>query len=69
MTYNLFEYHGLKCIIIILDALKMPPYRHSDTVYLHNLIKIMEHHIHKQLFLHQCEMYIVVSHDKHVAEL
>ena len=47
----------------------MPPYRHSDTVYLHNLIKIMKHHMHKQLFLYQCEMYIVVSHGKHVAEL
>ena len=56
-------------ITIILNALKMPPYRLSDTVYLHNLIKIMEHHMYKQLFLHQCEMYIVVSHSKHVAEL
>ena len=25
--------------------------------------------MHKQFFLHQCEMYIVVSHGKHVAEL
>ena len=47
----------------------MPPYRHSDTVYLQNLIKIMEHYMHKQLFLHQREMYIVVSHGRHVAEL
>ena len=47
----------------------MPLYRHPDTVYLHNLIKVMEHHMHKQLFLHQCEMYIVVSHSKQVAEL
>ena len=47
----------------------MPPYRHSDTVYLQHLIKIMEHHIYKQLFLHQHEMYIVVSHGRHVAEL
>ena len=31
----------------------MPPYRHSDTVYLQKLIKIMEHHMHTQLFLHQ----------------
>ena len=45
----------------------MPPYRHSDTVYLHNLIKMMKHHMHTQLLLH--EMYIVVSHSKQVAEL
>ena len=25
--------------------------------------------MHKQLFLHQCKIYIVVSHGKHVAEL
>ena len=47
----------------------MPLYRHSDTVYLHNLIKMMQHHMHKQLFLHQCEVYIVVSNSKQVAEL
>ena len=47
----------------------MPPYRHSDTVYLHNLIRMMEHHMHKQLFLYQHEMYIVVSHSKQAAEL
>ena len=48
----------------------MPPYRHSDTVYLQSLkFNIMEHHMHKQFFLHQREMYIVVSHGRHVAEL
>ena len=30
----------------------MPPYRYSDTVYLQRLIKIMEHHMHTQMFLH-----------------
>ena len=47
----------------------MPPYRCSDTVYLQQLIKIIEHHMHTQMFLHQREMYIVVSHGRHVAEL
>ena len=47
----------------------MPPYRHPDIVYLHNLLKMMESYMHKQLFLHQKEMYIVVSHSQTVAEL
>ena len=39
----------------------MPPYRHSDNVYLYNVVKMMEQQMHKQLFLHQHEMYITVS--------
>ena len=47
----------------------MPPYRYSDTIYLQWLIKIMEHHMHMQMFIHQREMYIVVSHGRHIPEL
>ena len=47
----------------------MPPCRYSHTVYLHNIIKMMEQHMHKQIFLHQCKMYIIVSHSRDVAEL
>ena len=47
----------------------MPPYRYSDNVYLYNIVKMMEQHMHKQLFLHQCEMYITVSHNRDLAEL
>ena len=47
----------------------MPPYRYSDTVYLQRLIKIMEHHMHTQMLIRQREMYIVVSHGRHIAEL
>ena len=46
----------------------MPPYTYSDNVYLYN-IKMMEQHVHKQLFLHQHEMYIIVSHIRDFAEL
>ena len=47
----------------------MPPYRYSDNVYLHNIIKMMEQHVHKQLFLHQHGMYITVSYNRDLAEL
>ena len=47
----------------------MPPYRYSDNVYLYNIIKMMEQHMHKQLFLHQREMYITVTHNRDIAEL
>ena len=40
----------------------MPPYRH-------NVIKMMEQHMHKQLFRHQCKMYITISYNKDFAEL
>ena len=46
----------------------MPPYRHSDNVYLYNVIKMMEQHMHKQLFCHQCKMYITVSYNRDFAE-
>ena len=29
----------------------------------------MEHHMHTQMFIHQREMYTVVSHGRHIAEL
>ena len=29
----------------------------------------MEHHMHMQMFIHQREMYIVVSHGRHITEL
>ena len=47
----------------------MPPYKHSDIVYLQKVIKMMEQYMYKQLFLHQREMYIVVSHSKQAVEL
>ena len=47
----------------------MPPYRHSDNMYLYNIIRMMEQHMHKQLFLHQCEIYITVLHNSDIAEL
>ena len=47
----------------------MPPYKYSDNVYLYNIIKMMEQHMHKQLFLHQHEMYITVSQNRDFAEL
>ena len=47
----------------------MPPYRHSDKIYLYNVVKMMEQHGHKQLFLHQCEMYITVSYNRDFTEL
>ena len=30
---------------------------------------MMEQHMHKQLFIHQCEMYITVSYNRDLAEL
>ena len=47
----------------------MPSYKHSDNLYLYNIIRMMEQHVHKQLFLHQCEMYITVLHNRDIAEL
>ena len=47
----------------------MPPYRHSDNVHLCNIIKMMGQHMHKQLFLHQHEIYIIVSHGRDATEL
>ena len=41
----------------------MSPYRYYDTVYLHNIIKMMEQHMNKQMFLHQRKMYITVSYN------
>ena len=59
----------------ILQVLKlsiqiiMPPYKHYDNIYLSNIIKMMKQHMHKQLFQHQCEMYITVSYGRDLAEL
>ena len=47
----------------------MPPYKYSDNVYLHNIVKMKEQHMHKQLFLHQHEMYITVSYNRDLVEL
>ena len=47
----------------------MPSYRHADIVYLHNLLKMMESYMHKQLFLCKKEMYIVTSYSQAVVEL
>ena len=47
----------------------MPPCRHSDNVYLCKIIKMMEQHMHAQLFLHQPEMYFAVSYNSNIAEL
>ena len=47
----------------------MPPYRHYDNVYLYNVVKMMEQHMHKQLFLNQRKMYITVSYNRDFAEL
>ena len=53
----------------VLFTQTMPPHMYSDNLYLHNIIKMMEQHVHKQLFLHQREMYITVSHNKDFTEL
>ena len=47
----------------------MLPYRYSDNVYLYNVVKMMEQHVHKQLFLHQCKMCITVPYNREFAEL
>ena len=47
----------------------MPLYKYSDNVYLYNIIKMIEQLMQKQLFLHQCEMYITVSQNRDFAEL
>ena len=47
----------------------MHPYKHYDNIYLSNIIKMMEQHMHKQLFQYQCEMYITVSYGRNLAEL
>ena len=47
----------------------MPPYRHSDNVYIYNVIKMMEQHMHKQLLRHQHEMDITVSYNRDFVEL
>ena len=38
-------------------------------MYLYNIIRMMEQHMHKQLFLHQCEMYITILHNRDITEL
>ena len=38
-------------------------------MYIYNVIKMMEQHMHKQLFQHQCEMYITASYSRDFAEL
>ena len=47
----------------------MPPYKYSDNVYLYNIIKMIEQNMHKQLLLHQCEIYITVSQNRDCVEL
>ena len=47
----------------------MPPYKDYDNIYLYNVIKIMEQHMHKQLFWHQHEVYITMSYSRDFAEL
>ena len=56
-------------VIRLLVQTIMPPYKHYDNVYLYNIIKMMEQHMHKQLFQNQCEMYITVSYGRDLAEL
>ena len=52
---------------MVIQSLNQTNYasRHSDSMYLHNIIRMMEQHLHKQLYLHQHEMYITVLHNRY----
>ena len=62
-------YRYLLQVLKLSIQIIMPPYKHYDNIYLSNIIKMMEQHMHKQLFRNQREMYITVFYGRDLAEL